>query len=98
MFYLTEFTEICNFADDTTFFACDKDLNSLIKRLEHHRLLAIEWFQYSNMKLNQYKCQLLISGYKYENVWAQIGDEIIWESNEQKLLGLQIDRTLNFNE
>ena len=38
------------------------------------------------------------SGYKYENVWAQIGDEIIWESNEQKLLGLQIDRTLNFNE
>ena len=38
------------------------------------------------------------SGYKYENVWAQIGDEIIWESNKQKLLDLQIDRNLNFNE
>ena len=50
------------------------------------------------MKLNQDKCHLLVSDYKHENVWAQIGDEIIWESNKQKLLGLQIDRNLNFNE
>ena len=37
-------------------------------------------------------------GYKHESVWAQIGDEINWESNKQKLLGLQIDRNLNFNK
>ena len=98
LFFLTEPTEVCNFADDTTFFACDEDLNSLIKRLEHDSLLAIEWFQNNNMKLNQDKCHLLVSGYKDENVWAQIGDEIIWEINKQKLLGLQIDRNLNFNE
>ena len=42
LFYLTESTEVCNFANDTTFFVCDKDLNSLIKRLEHDSLLAIE--------------------------------------------------------
>ena len=98
LFYLTESTEVCNFADDTTFFACDENLNSLIKRLEHDSLLAIEWFQNNNMKLNQDKCHLLVSGYKHENVWAQIGDEKIWESNKQKLLGLQIDRNLHFNE
>ena len=98
LFYLTESTEVCNFADDTTFFACDENLNSLIKRLEHDSLLSIEWFQNNNIKLNQEKCQLLVSGYKYENVWAQIGVEIIWESNKQKLLGLQIDRNPNFNE
>ena len=46
------------------------------------------------MKLNQDKCHLLVSGYKHENVWAQIGDEKIWERNKQKLLGLQIDRNL----
>ena len=50
------------------------------------------------MKLNQGKCHLLVSGYKHENVWAQIGDEKIWESNKQKLLGFQIDRNLHFNE
>ena len=51
-FHVIKSTEVCNFADITTFFACDKDLNSLIKRLEHNSLLAIEWFQNTNMKLN----------------------------------------------
>ena len=41
LFFLSEFTDVCNFADDTTFYACDKDLNSLIKRLEHDSFLAI---------------------------------------------------------
>ena len=68
LFYLTESTEVCNFADDTTFFASDENLNSLIKRLKHDSLLAIEWFQNNNMKLNQDKCHLLVSGYKHENV------------------------------
>ena len=31
LFYLTESTKVCNFADDTTFFSCDENLNSLIK-------------------------------------------------------------------
>ena len=26
LFYLTEMTQACNFADDTTFYVCDKDL------------------------------------------------------------------------
>ena len=50
------------------------------------------------MKLNQDKCHLLVSRYKNENVWANIGNEKIWESNKQKFLGLDIDRNLNFNE
>ena len=45
LFLLVESTEVCNFADDTTFFACEKGLNSLIKRLEHDSLAAIEWFE-----------------------------------------------------
>ena len=98
MFYLTESIEVCNFADDTTFFVYDKDLNSLIKRLKHDTLLAIELFQNNNVKLNQDKCHLLVSVYKHENVRAQIGDETILESNKQKLLGLQIDRNLDFDK
>ena len=97
LFYLIKSTKVCNFADDTTFFACDKDLNYLIKRLEHVSLLAIERFQNSNMKLNQDKYYLLVSGCKHENVCPQIRDEMIWENNKQKLLGLQIDRNLKFN-
>ena len=94
--YLTESTKVCNFADDTTIFAYDKDINSFIKRLQYDSLSKTEWFQNNNMKLIQDKCHLLIPGYKHENVWTQIRDEIIWQRNKQKLLGLQIDRILNF--
>ena len=60
LFYLTESaevcsTEVCNFADDIAFFACDKDLNSLIKNLEYDSLLAIKWSQNNNTKSNQDK-------------------------------------------
>ena len=41
------------------------------------------------MKLNEGKCHLLISGFKREVIWANVG-----ESNEKKLLGLNIDRDL----
>lgn len=30
LFYLAESTEVCNLTDDTTFFACHKNLKSLI--------------------------------------------------------------------
>ena len=77
-FCLAESTDVCNVADNTTFIACDENLNSLINRLDHDDLLVTEWFQNNNTKLNQGKCHLLVSGYKHENVWAQIRDQIIW--------------------
>lgn len=42
LFFLSEITDVCNSADDTTFYASDMDLNSLIKRLDHDRFLSIE--------------------------------------------------------
>ena len=42
LFYISECTEMCNFADDMTFYACDKDLSSLINRLEPDSLFGIE--------------------------------------------------------
>ena len=98
MFFLIDYTEVCNFGYDTTFYACDKDLNHLINRLEHDSFLVIKWFENNSMKLNDDKCHLQISGHKYENVWARIGKAKIWESKTQKLLGAKIDRTLNFDE
>ena len=50
------------------------------------------------MKLNQGKCHFLVSGFKYGNVWAKIGQTKIWEKKNQKLLGVEIARNLNFDE
>ena len=70
---------------DTTFFACDKDLGSLINRLQHDRFLAIESFQNNYMKLNENECHLLVGGYKNEIISTKIVDARIWESNKQEL-------------
>ena len=34
LFYLNELTDVCNYADDTTFHACNSNLNDLIRRLD----------------------------------------------------------------
>ena len=71
-------------------------LENLLKKLEHDSFLAIEWFQNNQMKLNEDECHLLISGFKHKVLWADIGGKRIWESTENKLLGLHIDRDLKF--
>ena len=50
------------------------------------------------MKLNTDKWYLIVSGYKLEQVWAQVGGEIIWESVNVKLLVVTIDRELKFDK
>ena len=66
--------------------------------MEHNSSLAIEWFQSSDMKLNEDKSHLLVGGYKHESIWAKISDARIWESNKQKVLGIHLERTLSFDE
>ena len=97
LFYLTECTNMCNYADDTSFHACDSYLKDLITRLEHDSLLVIEWFQGNYMKLNQEKCHLLISRHKHELLWENIGRSKVWENEKQKLHGTVIDRDLRFD-
>ena len=68
LFFLVDYTEVCNFADGITFFACYKKLESLINRSEHDSFLAIQSFQNNRMKLNEDKCHLPVGGYKHESI------------------------------
>ena len=45
IYFFPKYTDVYNFADDTTSHACDKDLNSLINRLEHDSLHVIAGFE-----------------------------------------------------
>ena len=89
---------ICNFADDTTPYVCDKNLNFVMQQLEQQSNVALKWFEDNNMKMNSGKCHLFVSGNKHENMWAKIGDDQIWESRTVKLLGITIDNELKFDE
>ena len=44
------------------------------------------------MKLNKDKCHFIVSNNTTEHLWAKVDDELIWESCEEKLLGVIIDK------
>ena len=98
LFYLTKLTDVCNYADDTTFYACDSSLEDLIRRLEHDSVLAIKWFEINYMKLNQDECHFLFSDHKDEVTFAKIGHSQIWKSCAQKFLWIIIDQNLKLDE
>ena len=97
LFFFFNDIQVCNFADDTTPFACSQNLAELVKKLEENSDLGINCFQNNYMKLNTDTCHLLKSGSKYEHFWSQIGKDKVWEDNEVKPLGITIDSRLKFN-
>ena len=48
--------DVCNYADDTTFYTYDLDLKRVTARLEHDAAFAIGLFESNFMMLNQDKC------------------------------------------
>ena len=51
LFSLSEMTHVCNYAD-TSFHACNVDLNFLLRRMEPDTQLGVEWCECNYMKLN----------------------------------------------
>ena len=47
------------------------------------------------MKLNTDRFHLIVSDYKHEQVWAQVGRDKIWESVDVKLLGVILIENCN---
>ena len=83
---------VCNFADDTTPYVCNENLEFVLLKLEEQSNIAIKL----SSKLVD-KCHLLISGNKYEHLWTKIGNDRIWETKAVKLLGVTIDNELKFD-
>ena len=98
LFFFLKDVGIFSFADGTTTYISDESLENVLKSLEKISMLAIHWFENIYMKLNTGKYHLIVSGYKHEQVWANIGKDLIWESNDVKLLEITIDRDLKFDK
>lgn len=65
LFYLADYSNVCNFGYYPTFSACNKILNTLFNRLDNDSFLMIYWFQKNCMKLHVGKFHLRIAGNKY---------------------------------
>ena len=59
-------TDICNFADDATLYACGKELCTISIKLEIETKTAIQWLKDNEMVANTSKFQLMFLS-KYKN-------------------------------
>ena len=99
LFIFLEETKVCNYADDTTIYACGPKIETVIAHLEHDALKITEWFPNNFMKLNEDKCHLIVFGARGGNeTTIKIGDACVKESSEENFLGITFDQSLSFKE
>ena len=60
-------TDICNFADNTTLYACGKELDTISFKLEIETNRAMQWLKDKEMVANPSKFQLMFLS-KYKNI------------------------------
>ena len=89
-------TEFSSYADDNTPHRTANTIEEVIKLLEHGSGMLFKWFSENQMKENISKCTLLVS--KKDEVLINLGETEIKNSGYEKLLGIKVDTTLNFNK
>ena len=80
---------------DSTPFIVENNIDNVIAPLEQVSDALFNWFENTRLKNNVDKCHALVSTNK--PVGIKIGDYTIENSECEKLLGVNIDANLNFN-
>ena len=93
-------TDLHNFADDNTITAVCDQLADLIKILETEGELSVGWFRENEMVVNSDKFQAIILNRKEAQAAHKliIDNKEIKTTNSIKLLGININDQLKFNE
>ena len=87
--------DIASYADDSTPFIVENNIDNVIASLEQVSDALFNWFKNNRLKNNVDKCHVLVSTNK--PVGIKVGDYTIDNSECEKLLGVKIDVNLNFN-
>ena len=90
-------TDICNFADDTTLYACGKELDTISFNLEIKTNTVIQWLKDNEMVANPSKFQLMFLS-KYKNIEKNMSfdGKITKSSDTVELLRITLDKNINF--
>ena len=94
--YFIHETKIANYADDTTIYTSDDNITNLLYLLATETTVVLNWFRKNEMKSNDDKCHLIVVN--KENISLNLECDTIESSNTVKLLGVYIDKQLNFKE
>ena len=96
MFFMLDNIDITSYADDNTPYSRGKSQYNLETKFQKSSVKLSKWFHENGLKANQEKCHFLSS--LDINTKFSLPSCILENSNSQKLLGVTVDRKLNFNE
>ena len=96
IFYFIQDAYICNFADDNSLYSIEDNLKEVKTILKKNFELLQGWFYENYMVLNPGKCHYLIINNDIINTSIELGEKVLYAEAEQKLLGIIIDKDLNF--
>ena len=96
IFFFIEETKVANYADDNTVYCAEETIEMLKTTLEKETNIVLKWFRDNEMKSNDDKCHLIVA--RLENEYINIGSEVIKSSESVELLGIKIDKSLNFTD
>ena len=88
--------DICNFADDNTLSVCGATLPNVLRRIDSELEIVLDWFIENGMVANPDKFQVIVLGIGDQIIDFKIGPFVLHNTSEVKLLGVTIDRNLNF--
>ena len=99
LFFVIEKSDIFNFADANTLYTCGANLKTVLENLKHDASKLLYWFKINSMKANLEKFQFMILSKKsYQPQKLPVNTFTTDESDEVELLGLTIDKELNFSK
>ena len=97
LFLLFEDIPVANYADDNTPYCTCLKISDVLIKLESAAETLLQWFKDNRMKANPDKYHLLINNTK-KSFQIKICNETVSNSKYEKLLGVNVDHELNFNE
>ena len=96
MIYECEDSDIENYTDDINPYACAPDINIVISELQITASKLSTWYNNDHMKANPEKSHLLLSSKTQKK--AYFVGALVESRSTEKLLGIQIDSDLTFDE
>ena len=97
IFFFINSNNLTNYADDNTPYVINSDINTLLDNVENDTSILVKWFNDNYFKMNPDKCHLLITNHD-DDVSVIVDGKTIKGENSVKLLGINIDNKLNFND
>ena len=93
-----EYLSCIQFADNTTLFYADKNLDVIKCCVEHDLKLIMDWFRANSLTLNVQKMKYLLfaPNKSKKNLYLNVGNCIIKLDNDTKFLGVILDDKLEW--